>query len=79
MVYIYKLVDPRNEMVRYVGKTKSQINDRFNDHWCKRYSTKSPKNSWLISLDKIGLKPKLEIIEITNDNNWEERERSWII
>lgn len=36
MVYIYKLVDPRNEMVRYVGKTKSQIND----HWCKRYSTK---------------------------------------
>jgi len=40
MVYIYKLVDPRNEMVRYVGKTKSQINDRFNDHWCKRYSTK---------------------------------------
>jgi len=30
----------RDNLIRYVGKTKSKINDCFNDHWCKRYSTK---------------------------------------
>jgi group I intron endonuclease len=75
MIYIYKLIDPRNNEVRYVGKTIN-IKRRYKQHlYDKRASHKS---SWVQSLRTHKLKPVLEILEICNDNNWKEREVYWI-
>jgi excinuclease UvrABC nuclease subunit len=74
-IYIYKLIDPRNDEVRYVGKTIN-IKNRYKQHlYDKR---KSHKASWVQSLRQIKLKPKLDILEICNENNWKDREKYWI-
>lgn len=75
MIYIYKLIDPKNNEVRYVGKTIN-IKRRYKQHlYDKRTSHKS---SWVQSLRNQKLKPILEILEICNTDNWKEREIYWI-
>lgn len=74
--YIYALIDPRNDEVRYVGKAcrpkerlMNQRNERANTHRCH----------WLMSLSEIGLKPIQIILEtVPVDRNWQEREMYWI-
>lgn len=74
-IYIYKLIDPRNNEVRYIGKTVS-IKRRYKQHlYDKR---KSYKSSWVQSLRTLKLKPILEILEICDESNWAEREIFWI-
>lgn len=75
MIYIYKLIDPRNNEVRYVGKTIN-IKRRYKQHlYDKR---KSHKASWVQSLRTLKLKPIIEILEICKNDNWIEREIYWI-
>lgn len=74
MIYIYKLIDPRNNEVRYIGKTIN-VKRRYKQHlYDKR---KSHKSSWVQSLRNQKLKPIMEILEICDDN-WKEREIYWI-
>lgn len=74
MIYIYKLTDPRNNEVRYIGKT-TNIKRRYKQHlYDKR---KSHKSSWVQSLRNQKLKPIMEILEICGDN-WKGREIYWI-
>lgn len=75
MIYIYRLIDSRNNEVRYIGKTTNPKR-RYKQHlYDKR---KSHKSSWIQSLRKLGLKPIFEIIETCDENNWVEREKYWI-
>ncbi len=39
---------------------------------------KTHKNNWIKNLSKEGLKPSLCILEETDTDNWEEREKYWI-
>lgn len=60
---IYALIDPRDNLVKYIGKTKTIGNKRYNQHlvdW-KRRTSKSC--SWIKHLLSINLKPIEEIIE----------------
>lgn len=75
MIYIYKLIDPRNNEVRYIGKTIN-IKRRYKQHlYDKR---KSHKSSWVQSLRNEKLKPILELLETCDIDNWKERENYWI-
>ena len=75
MIYIYKLIDPRNNEVRYIGKT-TNIKRRYKQHlYDKR---KSHKSSWVQSLRNEKLKPIIEILETCDNYNWKEREIYWI-
>ena len=75
-VYIYGLRDPLTEEIRYVGKSNDP-KKRFEFHmYCN--DTNRHKKHWIMSLKRIGTKPDLVILEKTNEQDWEEREKHWI-
>jgi hypothetical protein len=58
--YVYSLADPRNNQVRYIGKSINPFK-RFVEHKSEKY--KNHKCNWVQSLKKLNLIPILEIIE----------------
>lgn len=80
MDYIYALVDPREPLViRYIGYT-SNLEARFNSHCseARRSNYKTRKSSWIRSLQKEGINPVLEVLEIDPPEGWKLAERAWI-
>jgi len=75
-VYIYGLEDPTIDEIRYVGKT-TNLKNRLYDH-IHTQDVNKHKKSWIASLIEIGAKPKMIILEKTNETEWEEREKYWI-
>lgn len=65
--------------IRYIGKTVN-IKARLYGHISesKKHNGNRHVLNWIFVLLKNGEKPILEIIEITNEEHWEERERYWI-
>lgn len=77
-VFIYALHDPRDGSLRYIGKTVN-LKRRFYGHANER--APSHKNHWIAQLKSLGLKPELrvlEVIENSDDRDWQEKEREWI-
>lgn len=77
-VHIYCLSDPETGMIRYVGKTHLKKN-RYSAH-CNDKSS-SHKANWIRGLLSRGVYPvmeDLEVIENSNDEDWQEAERFWI-
>jgi len=74
--YIYRLLDPRDRQVKYIGKT-------VNLAW-RGKSHRSPYGEshcarWLRCLRKLGLHAEMEIIEtVEAGGDWAARERHWI-
>ena len=74
--YIYGLVDPFTDEIRYIGQStspwsrlKTHLNERNNTHKCH----------WIQKCISMGKKPGLTIIEeVKQQNQWQERERYWI-
>ena len=75
MTFIYILIDPRNNQVRYVGKTDN-IRKRYNHHLIDNY--KSYKTAWIKSLKNEKLKPIMEVIDEVPLNEWVFWEKYWI-
>src|ERR1035437_1372698 len=66
MSYIYSLIDPRTNLVRYVGQTVVKPEVRYSQHiyqWKRSSGKITHVNSWIKSLVLNGLKPVLEIVE----------------
>ncbi len=77
-VYIYALVDPRTNVIRYVGKTKT-LSKRLAQHLSKTSLRKlTHKNNWIRSLLQHGLVPTLRVLEITDLTSANDREIHWI-
>lgn len=74
--YIYALIDPRDDRIRYVGKA-SNIKRRFSQH-CSIQREKNHRANWLTKLRSLELEPTLKIIEECGGSNWSERETYWI-
>ncbi len=76
---IYKLIDPRDNSIKYVGVTTRTLQQRLSQHW---YESKNfigtYKRHWIKELYNLGFKPNIKLIEICNKDNWEEREIYWI-
>jgi group I intron endonuclease len=75
--YIYTLSDPITNEIRYIGKTIN-INIRLSQHIAESMKAKNHKASWIKSLTKKGLLPKIDVIDIIQDENWEWLEIYWI-
>lgn len=80
MVFIYGLVCPIEEVIRYIGKSVSP-EKRFIAHLsgARRMSYDHHTARWIRKLDSEGLKPSLVILqELTTDQDWRSAERGWI-
>lgn len=79
-IFIYGLRDPRTQELRYVGKTDKLLSTRLSQHIseAKKISKKAHRHKWILQVLKDGLKPIIEPLEETDDQNWEEAERRWI-
>lgn len=72
-VYIYCLVDPIDNLPKYIGKSKTP-DKRLYEHIRRSSKGKTKKNSWIIYLLNNSLKPTMEIIDIVDINQcnfWE--------
>jgi group I intron endonuclease len=70
--FIYGLIDPRTNKIRYVGKTNN-LKQRLFDHTRRSKHKTTYKDKWISSLLEIGLKPIIIILEECGDD-WAERE-----
>jgi hypothetical protein len=79
-IYIYGLVDPRTNEVRYVGAAKNPWLRRSRHLSEARSPEKSttPKAVWLRDLLSAGLEPQVLILAYTTRANWREVEEKWI-
>ncbi len=71
---IYKLIDPRNNEVKYIGKSVNP-NIRFKTHLyeAKKDIIQTRKARWIRKLIGLGLIPIFEVIEYVDDfEYWEE-------
>lgn len=78
-IYIYKLIDPRTNEIKYIGKTKNSLIKRLYEHLTKRnLKPITHKNNWIKNLLNENLKPIIELIEVCDSDNWTERETYYI-
>lgn len=73
---IYVLIDPRNNQIKYLGKTNRELKVRFSAHLSDKSNTK--KTSWIKSLKSHNLKPIIKLIDVVEDD-WAFWEEYWII
>lgn len=75
--FIYKLIDPETNEVRYVGKSNNPKR-RLAAHYNKARYRPTHKFNWIKALKDKGLKPILEVIEEVSIDLWKGREKFWI-
>jgi len=78
-IYIYGLYEKDN--IRYVGKTnKKDLKIRLKEHINESFRENSitHKKNWIKSVIKKGDKIDIKLIEITDENNWQNIEKYWI-
>jgi len=68
-VYIYGLIDPSTNQLRYVGKTVD-INRRYRRHINERFIHDSHKDRWIRKLIDNNLKPEIIILDIVSEVDW---------
>lgn len=73
--YIYALVCPLTNKVRYIGKSNNPVR-RYTEHMDDNANT--AKVRWLRKIKRHGLQPSLLILERCDRILWRERERYWI-
>lgn len=77
IIYIYALLDPDTDEVRYVGKTKD-LNKRMYSHCRIDPKPTTHKARWVNKLIAADKTPKMLVLEECSDETWEEAEIRWI-
>jgi group I intron endonuclease len=85
--YIYFLIDPENNDIKYVGKTINNVKKRFDQHINRCLKKEhNHKCSWVRLLNSKNLKPILKIEEVIRSENIKElnnilykKEQDWIV
>jgi len=75
-VYIYGLADPRDHVIRYVGKTVKPLYERATGHM--NDPTNARMAEWVESLDAVNVVVEIVALEICTPKTWELEERKWI-
>jgi predicted HicB family RNase H-like nuclease len=73
--FIYGLLDPRDNTLRYVGKTVSE-RARLSNHLSDLTSKK--KGRWVKGLLRLGLAPKMVVLSEVPASEWQKEERAAI-
>jgi len=76
-VYIYMLLCPITNHIRYVGKTSNPKN-RFYTHISESKLRRTHKECWIFGLIQKNLKPILEILDEVEISEWEFWEKHYI-
>lgn len=74
-ISIYALICPIDKEIKYIGKTKNGVQERYFGHTRKDNSEKS---KWIQKLKSKKLKPLLSILQIVVKEKAITRERYWI-
>ena len=77
IIFIYGLIDPITNELRYVGKSVNPI-VRLRKHISERNKHDSYKDRWIRKLINSGLKPELIILDEIY-NNWQYWEKFYIL
>jgi group I intron endonuclease len=77
-VSIYTLANPETNEVRYIGKTKKKLYRRLSEHIATSKNLKDHRAKWIQSLLRQNLSPKIELLEMCFEKNWQETEKFWI-
>lgn len=78
MPFIYTLIDPTTNEIRYVGKANNP-DKRLSAHvYNSSYKSNPHKFNWIRKLRRQGLKPIMHVIEICAESEWKQREQYWI-
>lgn len=80
-VIIYSLIDPRDNIIKYVGKTVQSCESRYKQHiyqWKRENKNHNRVNNWIKFLSRINLKPIMKPLAFCNESNWKEYERGYI-
>ena len=80
-VWIYGLCECGSDTVRYVGKTKRELSDRLAQHISNAKSDRPrcPRvAAWLGELEAVGATPQIIVLEQSDEEHWDSRERYWI-
>ncbi len=75
---VYALVDPRDDVVCYVGITTRTPQTRFKDHWCNKNKGTHLRDAWLRELAKLNLLPRIDTLQKTRSTKWPSIEHHWI-
>lgn len=78
MVFIYALLDPRDQAVRYIGKTNQPLKRRLRDHIWDCVSQTTYRAYWVKHLLSLGMKPIITLLEEVPKEYWREAETFWI-
>lgn len=79
LAYIYGLVDPRNDKIRYIGKAvnpKSRL--RGHIYESKDLEVTNYRIKWIRKLTSLGLKPKMIILKVCSSEDFEKYETEYI-
>ena len=68
--YIYILIDPTDESIKYVGSSKNPTK-RLKEHIYDVKREKTKKSNWIKKLLTLNLKPILKIVKKTNNNEYQ--------
>ncbi len=75
-MYIYTLTDPRDNIIKYIGKTKD-IKKRLKRH-INESNSNSKKDNWINKLKSENLEPIIELLDIGDESNINNLEIFWI-
>lgn len=78
IIYIYSLIDPRDNRIRYIGKTNNLKRRLLQHTKSKELLYNTFKNHWIKKLISLSLSPIIQVIEECDETNWQEKERYWI-
>lgn len=67
--YIYALVDPRDNKIRYVGKANNP-KERYKNHINPSRDKNTHKRNWLNLVRSLGYKPELLILDHVDIKEW---------
>lgn len=76
-ISIYRLSDPRDGQVRYIGKS-ADLSRRMKEHLNRGSGGNRHKVEWIAGLRAEGLEPTVDVIETVLEDEAQERERFWI-
>lgn len=74
-VFIYALVDPRTDAIKYVGRSEN-VQRRTRAH--KTTPTNPEMAAWLQELGSLGLEPRAQVLEKATNVTCDEAEVRWI-
>lgn len=75
--FIYCLIDPRDNQIRYVGKSNNP-KERLKNHCNPARYRPTYKFNWIKKLRQLELKPILKILEEVDIEIWKQKEKYWI-